>query len=134
MLSRQQTSLPPGVLTRTSSVTYSYKSGAGGGLGGGEFTSEYCGSSVIARAGSPSSSEEVVGQHKGSYRDSNGVERLGVARTIGARGRCVVRGTDSSGAEIPPGDFIFNTGSTSGSAFDEEWSMRAQALGGDSFW
>ena len=128
MLSREQTSLPPGVITRTSSVTYSYTSGA---AGGGQFSSEYTGSSVLARARGEA---DVIGQHRGSYRDSSGVERLGVARTLGARGRCVVRGTDASGAEVAPGDFLINTGGTDGSAFDEEWSARAHAIGGEDFW
>lgn len=58
-----------------------------------------------------------------SYRHSNGFEKLGVARTVGERGRRVVRTRNEVGEETCEDRLL---GSTDGTAFDAEWREAAE--------
>ena len=91
-----------------------------GGASGVEVTS----TSVGVRDGRTG---ETVTETRRTYRDSTGYEKLGVARTLGNRGRDVVRERDASGAERAR-DTLHGLGEAEKAAFDREWRERAEAV------
>ena len=158
---RGENVLPPGVMRRTSTVTYTYTPGPASGSGaamrettrGGDRRGlhsqnpansggvEFRSATVLAREqhvdrmNASAGGGTIIGQSKRSYRDGSGVERLGVARTIGKSGRIIVRGTDGNGVEIPPQNLLINmSGSGASAAFDAEWNTRAAAIGSPEVW
>mmetsp|Transcript_20029 Transcript_20029/g.27731 ORF Transcript_20029/g.27731 Transcript_20029/m.27731 type:complete len:235 (+) Transcript_20029:240-944(+) len=70
---------------------------------------------------------EEVSETQRNYRDSSGFEKSGVARTVGNRGRNVVRERDPSGEERTSDNLL---GITDGAAFDQEWQRAGRRLAG----
>ena len=94
---------------------------------------EFRSSSVRAKAELGASSDVAIGEARASYRDSTGSEKIGVIRTIGNRGRLIVRGVDQNGHEEPLKDVLINSQSNARD-FDSDWERRASAIGGDDYW
>jgi len=112
-------SVPQGVSYTKSSYSTSY-SGRGG---------QHVEYSSSTRASQVAGSERVT-ETKRSYRDSTGFEKHGIARTVGDRGRNVVRTCDSQMRETAQ-DRLLNC--SDGTAFDREWeaaASRAALTGG----
>merc|ERR1719198_485390 len=68
--------------------------------------------------------EEMVSETHRNYQDSTGVEKLGVSRRIGDRGRSVTAERHANGHEERR-DNVINT--SDGTAFDREWRGNSSA-------
>ena len=130
--------LPAGVRKRSSSISYTYTGGTNNNLTRADnprlpHKVEFRSSSVRAKAELGASSDVVIGEARASYRDSTGSEKIGVIRTIGNRGRLIVRGVNQNGHEEPLKDVLINSQSNARD-FDSDWERRASAIGGDDYW
>ena len=101
----------------SSSCCYSSSSSSNGGQ---PHVVQYSSSSQgVQRPG-----EEMVQETHRNYRDSTGVEKLGVSRRIGERGRSVVAERAGDGREVRTDNLI---GVQDGTAFDQEWRGNSTA-------
>ncbi|XRB01131.1 Myelodysplasia-myeloid leukemia factor 1-interacting protein [Pycnococcus provasolii] len=107
----------PGSTRGFSSSSVSYRSY--GGPSGVEYTSTTNG--VTDARG------ETITETRRTYRDGSGFEKLGVSRTLGSRGRNVVRERDGSTGAERATDTLLGLSEAEKSSFDGEWRARAEA-------
>mmetsp|Transcript_25440 Transcript_25440/g.42623 ORF Transcript_25440/g.42623 Transcript_25440/m.42623 type:complete len:301 (-) Transcript_25440:427-1329(-) len=99
-----------------SSYSTSYTSSSSRGADG--KTVQYSSTSRSSKQGG----NPAVSETKRNFKDSTGFERIGISRTVGERGRKLVRTRDASGNETCDDNLL---GVADGSAFDSEWERAA---------